>query len=89
MNPVVSIFWFRRDLRLEDNAGLYHALKSGTPIPTLSDLGFKSTGEPFPPPVIDAGLLATTSNGAIMKRSLKNGVPGTPVTHWSTRECGN
>lgn len=22
------IFWFRRDLRLEDNAGLYHALKS-------------------------------------------------------------
>jgi deoxyribodipyrimidine photo-lyase len=25
----VSIFWFRRDLRLSDNAGLYHALKSG------------------------------------------------------------
>ncbi len=25
----ISIFWFRRDLRLEDNAGLYHALKSG------------------------------------------------------------
>ena len=25
----VSIFWFRRDLRLDDNAGLYHALKSG------------------------------------------------------------
>jgi deoxyribodipyrimidine photo-lyase len=24
----LSIFWFRRDLRLEDNAGLYHALKS-------------------------------------------------------------
>ena len=24
-----SIFWFRRDLRLTDNAGLYHALKSG------------------------------------------------------------
>jgi deoxyribodipyrimidine photo-lyase len=23
------IFWFRRDLRLADNAGLYHALKSG------------------------------------------------------------
>jgi deoxyribodipyrimidine photo-lyase len=23
------IFWFRRDLRLEDNAGLYHALTSG------------------------------------------------------------
>ncbi len=23
----VSLFWFRRDLRLQDNAGLYHALK--------------------------------------------------------------
>ena len=23
----VSVFWFRRDLRLDDNAGLYHALK--------------------------------------------------------------
>lgn len=28
----ISIFWFRRDLRLEDNAGLYHALKSGLPV---------------------------------------------------------
>jgi len=25
----MNIFWFRRDLRLEDNAGLYHALKTG------------------------------------------------------------
>ncbi len=25
----IAVFWFRRDLRLEDNAGLYHALKSG------------------------------------------------------------
>ena len=25
----VNVFWFRRDLRLNDNAGLYHALKSG------------------------------------------------------------
>lgn len=25
---MISIFWFRRDLRLEDNAGLFHALKS-------------------------------------------------------------
>jgi deoxyribodipyrimidine photo-lyase len=30
-NPV-TIFWHRRDLRLEDNAGLYHALKSGLPV---------------------------------------------------------
>ena len=28
----ISIFWFRRDLRLHDNAGLYHALKSGHPV---------------------------------------------------------
>lgn len=26
------IFWFRRDLRLHDNAGLYHALNSGMPV---------------------------------------------------------
>jgi len=29
MKDDVCVFWFRRDLRLEDNAGLYHALKSG------------------------------------------------------------
>ncbi len=28
----ISLFWFRRDLRLSDNAGLYHALKSGIPV---------------------------------------------------------
>ncbi len=28
----VNIFWFRRDLRLSDNAGLYHALKKGIPV---------------------------------------------------------
>lgn len=28
----INIFWFRRDLRLEDNAGLYHALKSDFPV---------------------------------------------------------
>jgi deoxyribodipyrimidine photo-lyase len=28
----VAVFWFRRDLRLDDNAGLYHALKSGRPV---------------------------------------------------------
>ncbi|MBK9327861.1 MAG: deoxyribodipyrimidine photo-lyase [Sphingobacteriales bacterium] len=28
----ISIHWFRRDLRLEDNAALYHALKSGYPV---------------------------------------------------------
>ena len=28
----ISIFWFRRDLRLHDNAGLFHALKSGNSV---------------------------------------------------------
>jgi deoxyribodipyrimidine photo-lyase len=32
MKSEVTIFWFRRDLRLEDNAGLYHALKSNRPV---------------------------------------------------------
>lgn len=29
MSSKITVFWFRRDLRLEDNAGLYHALKEG------------------------------------------------------------
>lgn len=28
----VSVFWFRRDLRLDDNAGFYHALRSGNQV---------------------------------------------------------
>jgi deoxyribodipyrimidine photo-lyase len=32
MKPTVNIFWFRRDLRLSDNAGLYHALKDSNPV---------------------------------------------------------
>ena len=26
----LAVFWFRRDLRIEDNAGFYHALKEST-----------------------------------------------------------
>ncbi|MEM9687478.1 MAG: deoxyribodipyrimidine photo-lyase, partial [Bacteroidota bacterium] len=32
MKETVSIFWFRRDLRLHDNAGLYVALKNIAPV---------------------------------------------------------
>jgi deoxyribodipyrimidine photo-lyase len=32
MNNSVNIFWFRRDLRLRDNAGLYYALRAGKPV---------------------------------------------------------
>jgi deoxyribodipyrimidine photo-lyase len=28
----VNIFWFRRDLRLHDNTGLYHAVQNGLPV---------------------------------------------------------
>jgi len=32
MQQPISIFWFRRDLRLDDNAGLYRALKGPNPV---------------------------------------------------------
>lgn len=32
MKQKVTVFWFRRDLRLHDNVGLYHALRSGHPV---------------------------------------------------------
>ncbi|GFE00457.1 deoxyribodipyrimidine photo-lyase [Alteromonas sp. KUL156] len=35
MEDKVSIFWFRRDLRLEDNKGLYEALQSGNKVVSL------------------------------------------------------
>jgi deoxyribodipyrimidine photo-lyase len=35
MNSTVNIFWFRRDLRLDDNAGLFHALQEGNPVTPL------------------------------------------------------
>lgn len=32
MKKKISVFWFRRDLRLDDNAGLYHALKNNSDV---------------------------------------------------------
>jgi len=32
MKQKVNVFWFRRDLRLFDNAGLYHALNAAVPV---------------------------------------------------------
>jgi deoxyribodipyrimidine photo-lyase len=32
VKSAITVFWFRRDLRLEDNAGLFHALKTGLPV---------------------------------------------------------
>lgn len=31
-NTEINLFWFRRDLRLDDNAGLFHVLSSGLPV---------------------------------------------------------
>ena len=31
-NSKINIFWFRRDLRLKDNCGLFHALGSSCPV---------------------------------------------------------
>lgn len=35
MKSSVNICWFRRDLRLQDNTALYHALKAGKPVVPL------------------------------------------------------
>lgn len=32
MSRTVNVFWFRRDLRLEDNAGFYNALRDNIPV---------------------------------------------------------
>ena len=32
MKTPLTLFWFRRDLRLHDNHGLFEALKSGNPV---------------------------------------------------------
>ena len=32
MKEKINLFWFRRDLRLDDNVGLFNALKSGNPV---------------------------------------------------------
>jgi len=30
--PAIAVFWFRRDVRLKDNTGLFYALSSGLPV---------------------------------------------------------
>jgi deoxyribodipyrimidine photo-lyase len=35
IKPVITIMWFRRDLRLSDNVALYEALKNGLPVVPL------------------------------------------------------
>ena len=40
MKNKVAIFWFRRDLRIEDNHGLYEALKSPWPVLPIFIFGY-------------------------------------------------
>ena len=35
MNKKIALFWFRRDLRLEDNHGLFAALSKGEPVQAM------------------------------------------------------
>ena len=32
MPQTIAVHWLRRDLRLEDNTALFHALESGSPV---------------------------------------------------------
>ena len=32
MAQIINLFWFRRDLRLDDNVGFFNALKSKNPV---------------------------------------------------------
>jgi deoxyribodipyrimidine photo-lyase len=41
----INLFWFRRDLRLDDNCGLFHALESGLPVLPLFILDTNLTDE--------------------------------------------
>ncbi|NJL15281.1 MAG: deoxyribodipyrimidine photo-lyase, partial [Microscillaceae bacterium] len=45
----LSVFWFRRDLRLDDNAGLWQALQSGNPVLPLFIFD-RDILEPLPKP---------------------------------------
>jgi deoxyribodipyrimidine photo-lyase len=41
----INVFWFRRDLRLDDNCALFHALESGLPVLTVFILDTNITDE--------------------------------------------
>ncbi|MEQ8925404.1 MAG: deoxyribodipyrimidine photo-lyase, partial [Fulvivirga sp.] len=84
----VAIFWFRRDLRLDDNTGLYHALKGEYPVLPLfifdSNILDKLEDED------DARVNFLHSELSDINDQLKNKNSsvlvkhGTPVTIWQT-----
>lgn len=44
-DQILNIFWHRRDLRIDDNAGLYHALTSGKPVQPIFIFDTEILGE--------------------------------------------
>lgn len=52
--PGIAVHWFRRDLRLDDNAALYHALKSGLPVQCIF--------------IFDENILSKLHKGSVDKR---------------------
>jgi deoxyribodipyrimidine photo-lyase len=50
----IAVHWFRRDLRLDDNAALYHALKSGLPVQCVF--------------ILDENILSRLHKGTVDKR---------------------
>ena len=68
MEKEVVVFWFRRDLRLSDNAGLFKALSSGHPVIPIFIFDREILGEL---PEDDARLTFIHSQGEILSKTLK------------------
>ena len=84
----VTLFWFRRDLRLNDNAGLYHALKQYVPKKVDEIFPFFSAAENLetitPPSLsfkIEKVSTAQIQKGTLIDYKLK--IRGVPVK-WRT-----
>jgi deoxyribodipyrimidine photo-lyase len=81
----INIFWFRRDLRLEDNTALHHALSAGLPVLPVFIFDTNITEElPIDDPRISF-IYKTLS--AINRELQKSGssvsvLKGDPVTKW-------
>src|SRR5688572_1927462 len=70
----INIFWFQRDLRLEDNHGLYQALKGGKPVIPLFIYDTSILSKPFDADSNQAGYLHSTLNKLEKKISTLNSV---------------
>ena len=72
----VNIFWFRRDLRLEDNAGLYHALHrlaDGNPDPATGKC--TSLSAAFPLEAVPAFVIHPEGAASVPKQTADTSAP--------------